>query len=58
MNTKEALNNIDYLLKQIDHTSEIIPYDNFDKFIQLLEFIKGSKLKSEEQIIAKRLTIS
>lgn len=55
MNTIEAVNSVNLLLNQIDKDTELIPYDNVDKFIKMLEFIKGANLKTEEINIAKKI---
>lgn len=58
MSPKEAQKSIKNLLKQIDLKSEVIPFNNFEKFIKLLEFLKGSSLKTEERLVAKQLFIT
>ena len=58
MNTYDAAISVNQLLNQIDRDTEIIPFNNFEKLITLLEFIKGSILVKEEKEIALNLTIN
>ena len=58
MSTKEAQKSIKELLKQIDLKSEVIPFHNFEKFINLLEFLKEIPLNAEEKLVAKKVFIS
>jgi len=55
MSVNEATNNVNTMLNQIDRNIEVIPFNNLEKFIALLEFIKGSTLEKEERDIAKNM---
>ena len=55
MNTDDAVISVNQLLNQIDRKAEIIPFNDTEKLITLLEFIKGSKLVQQEKEIAQNL---
>ena len=58
MNTYDAAISVNQLLNQIDRDTEIIPFNDFEKLITLLEFIKGSILVKEEIAIAQNLIVN
>lgn len=57
-NFLRALNTIGQLLTNIDFNSERIPHDDLPKFSNLLIYLKGSNLTSEEVYIIEQLTKS
>ena len=43
------------LLDQIDHTAEVVPFDNLDRFSRLLASLKGEPLTEEEAMLVEEL---
>lgn len=58
MDTKEAQISLKKLLNQLDHKSEVAPFHNFKKLLQLLELLKGIPLNTEEKLVAKKMLIT
>ncbi|MCK5816353.1 MAG: hypothetical protein KAH07_10465 [Flavobacteriaceae bacterium] len=58
INTKEIENSITKLLEKIDLDYEVIPFNNFEKLIKLLEFLKGASLNVEEKLVVNKMIIA
>lgn len=56
MSKLEAVESIKIMLSQIDHSSEKVPLDDSQRFIDLLSSLKGAPLNHKERQVALEIS--